>query len=142
MCWKSKTAKKLIATEDIPILKVCVEHIITKEISSYYYGSEYKLNEFYKNKIEQHYTNGTTLIDVGLHCYSSKCQFRKLSRFKGIMLFSTTTPSVVTRKFYNDPSHYVVVLEGFIPIGATYYINEMEEIVTDHLVLTDVLDIK
>ncbi len=141
MCWTSKTAEKLTAIEDIPILKVCVEHIITKEITSYYYGSEYKLNEFYKSKIERHCTNGATLIDVGLHCYSSKCQFKKLGRTKGIGLFSTTPPAVIIRKFHDDPFHCVIVLEGFIPMGATYYINEIDEIVTNHLVLTNVLDI-
>lgn len=140
MCWTSRKAEKLTATENLPIYKVLEYDIITEELYSYYYHMQYKLGVLYSRDINRYTVSGVTVIDRGLHCYSIDCRFRQ--RKNAIVLCeSIFEPSVKFSKLFNDRGSYrVVVARGYIPTGATYYINDSKEIVTNKLVLTDVLD--
>lgn len=141
MCWISKNAEKLTATENIPIYKVLEYNMISEELYSYYYHMKYKLGVLYSSNIYPHTVSGVTEISQGLHCYNSNCMFRQ--RADAIVLCPNIfEPSVGFLKLFNDRGSYkVVVARGYIPTGATYYINDLREIVTTKLVLTDVLDI-
>lgn len=141
MCWISEVAKKLIATENLPIYKVLEYNIITEELYSYYYHMKYELGVLYSSDVNPYKVSGGTVINQGLHCYSINCVFRQRTDAV-ILCASIFEPSVKFAKLFNDRGSYrVVVARGYIPTGATYYINDSREIVTTKLVLTDVLDI-
>jgi hypothetical protein len=139
MCWISKNAEKLTATENIPIYKVLEYDMISEKLYSYYYRMKYELGVLYSSNIYPHTVSGVTEISQGLHCYNSNCMFRQ--RADAIVLCANIfEPSVRFSKLFSDRGSYkVVVARGYIPTGATYYINDLREIVTTKLVLTNVL---
>lgn len=139
MCWTSREVEKLTATENLPIYKVLEYDMISEELYSYYYRMKYELGVLYSSDIYRYTVSGVTVINQGLHCYSSNCRFRQ--KADAIVLCANIfEPSVGFSKLFNDRGSYkVVVARGYIPTGATYYINDLREIVTNKLVLTDVL---
>lgn len=141
MCWTSKKAEKLTATRNLPIYKVLEYDIITEELYSYYYHMKYELGVLYSSDVNPYTVSGGTVINQGLHCYNINCVFGQ--RTDGVILCASIfEPSVKFAKLFNDRGSYkVVVARGHIPTGATYYINDSGEIVTNKLVLTDVLDL-
>lgn len=141
MCWTSRNAEELTATENIPIYKVLEYDMISEELYSYYYRMKYELGVLYSSDIYRYTVSGVTVINQGLHCYSSNCRFKQKADAV-VLCANIFEPSVEFSKLFNDRgSHRVVVARGYIPIGATYYINDLREIVTNKLVLTDVLDL-
>ena len=139
MCWTSKNAEKLTATENLPIYKVLEYDMISEELYSYYYRMKYELGVLYSSDIYRYTVSGVTVINQGLHCYSSNCRFKQKTDAV-VLCANIFEPSVEFPKLFNDRgSCRVVVARGYIPTGSTYYINDLREIVTNKLVLTDVL---
>lgn len=139
MCWTSREVEKLTATENLPIYKVLEYDIISEELYSYYYHMKYELGVLYSSDIYRYTVSGVTVINQGLHCYSSNCRFKQKTDAV-VLCANIFEPSVEFPKLFNDRgSCRVVVARGYIPTGATYYINDLREIVTNKLVLTDVL---
>ncbi len=141
MCWRSsKLVCKNSGDEKVPIYKVLgLSYGILK---AYYYNDfHYTLDFTYKCKIKPElYALTIYLINEGLHCYSAKCRFRYT--YPGVLVTCLTE----TRKYPNGLYTTAVIVKGYIPPNTTYYINDEGEIVTESLVLTelmtdDVLDI-
>ena len=77
MCWTSREVEKLTATENLPIYKVLEYDIISEELYSYYYHMKYELGVLYSSDIYRYTVSGVTVINQGLHCYSSNCRFKQ-----------------------------------------------------------------
>lgn len=127
----------------IPIIKVLRMYVDSKKLAAYYRSTPYVLHKEYISSILPLFINSFFEIDEGLHCYSNSCKFASFG--DGIHIFLpkevTVTYSDGKRTFCGIYPYKAVVVEGYIPPNTRFYINEIGEIVTQRLVLTNVLDI-
>lgn len=155
MCWTSKT-KPLVKTaeENIPIFKICRSDYskTVDEVYSFYREFTYKLNKEYTHKGSTLHPIKSVLydeyvIDIGFHSYSADItdvHIRKnLIGDNVIWINLLTYPSYVTYRMYNIfIKNRVIRVNGYIPRGASYVINNNGECVSDKIVLTDIQTIK
>lgn len=133
MCWISDSAELLTAKSEMVVFKVCMQHQKTKALISYYYNSVYILGTQKEEGIELDKIYDNFVIRRGLHCYNTNKFIPKVDELVlGISPY---------HHFYDSGAWKAVVVRGYIPVGASYYINKNQEIVTNKLVLTDVLDL-
>lgn len=133
MCWVSDSAELLTAKNEVVVFKVCLQHRKTKALISYYYSSVYTLGVQKEEGIELNIIHGHFVIRRGLHCYNTN----KFTYVVGELVLNIPPYHV----FYDSGDWKAVVVRGYIPAGANYYLNKNQEIVTHKLILTDVLDI-
>lgn len=135
MCWTSESKPiKETAKENIPIYKICRGR--GNEIRAYFYTDcIYTLNRVYKQdkqliveEVRSYFYRNYT-IDKAFHSYLASCEIR--SKEKGLVEVCHTT--------YR--SYFLIKVIGYIPIGATYYVNGKGEVVSDKIVLTNCIDI-
>lgn len=133
MCWESKTLPvKNIAEENIEIFKICT--LYDYEIHAYFNADfVYTLDKVYEQKklimYERHILYQGYFVEEAFHSYSNSCLIYWLD-FNTISINGTR---------YIGP--YLIKVKGYIPKGAIYYINEIGEIVSDKIVLTDYIEI-
>lgn len=143
MCWTSEVLKEQNSGESkIPIIKVLRMYVDSKELAAYYRATPYVLYREYNSSILPRLIDSCFEINEGLHCYSDSCRFTIFET--GVHIF-TLKDSWVT---YNDGKrleftgirpYKAVVVKGYIPSNIRFYINEIGEIVTQRLILTNVL---
>ena len=145
MCWISEVLKAENSGESkIPIIKVLRMYTDSKKLAAYYRATPYVLNKEYNSSILPRFVHTCFEIDEGLHCYSDSCKFASFET--GIHIFllkysSTATYTDGKRIDFDGIRPYkVVVVEGFIPPNTRFYINEIGEIVTQGLILTNILE--
>lgn len=146
MCWTSEVLKAENSGEStIPIIKVLRMYDDSKELAAYYRATPYVLYKEYNSPILPRFIDSCFEINEGLHCYSNSCRFVNFET--GIHVFPPKNVCIVT---YTDGkrigfdgiySYKAVVVKGYIPSNTRFYINEIGEIVTNKLILTDVLDL-
>ena len=126
MCWISKECIKQIAEEDIPVFK-----IVNRDKTSVFRNFLYEENTEYSLG-EEIYVYGNTILNFliyeGFHSYCKKCEIEitdieSKEFFRVIDLLGTV---LLGHKS-------LLILECLIPKGATYYINEAGECVSDKL---------
>ena len=129
MCWSNHLIPDLqIAKEDIPIFKV-----LNDDFSAYYLDFTYNLNEEYKTVLDdptfiRRYSSW--IVNSGFHSYSTSCVIIKQS-INSICIHSP-------RSVVNDYYHNFLVVDGIIPKGAQYYLNDDGEYVSDKIMLTNI----
>lgn len=135
MCWATnKKAVCEIAKEDIRIFKVCSPSAINPEVLiSSYWGFTYELNKVYSAKKELEVLsclNDICYSEVheGFHSYASDCTILK----NGIISIWNSN------KFLDSYNSDDVIVYGYIPKGANYYLNERGEYVSDKICLTEI----
>lgn len=168
MCWKTKKLpEKKVATEDISIIKVVAKNEDSDVIVPYYMlGTyKYKLGEEYKTRIGligEHITYREEMpvyfIEKGFHSYSKDmCSYSKDKDAFGKEYIAITKPNLECAMFgtriHNEldktsinkfglfKEYEPVVVSGYVPKGSEYYLNEEGEIVSDKIVLKEVMDI-
>lgn len=144
MCWTTSIRPQIkIATENIPVYKIVDKKggfWFWSTFSSYYYGFIYKLHKRYSEKIGgiRDLRTGVYAIDKGIHSYhntltsisTSKYGDRWIRSFNGEILDNYC-------RFGN-----VVRVQGYIPKGSKYYLNENGECISEQIVLTKYNKIK
>lgn len=132
MCWTTfKQPELKQATEPIPIFK-----ILKKDLTGIYYGFQYNLNEPYFMFLEKPSTSeigNCSIINRGIHSYHLD-QIKLIPdgrTFKGFIVYSNITGTGLDWFLHIDK----VIVEGYIPRNAFYYINERGECVSDSIVL-------
>lgn len=130
MCWTTKKPiVRLIAKEDVPVFKICRN--ISGQICSYFKFYYYSLHFLYKQS-EPLRIKAVYSIEEGFHSYSSKC-------------VAQTQESVLYIKFENKEvfsypyCDWVILVEGIIPKGSEYLINEQGECVSNSIYLTKIV---
>lgn len=121
----------------IPIIKVLRMYVDSKKLAAYYRDTPYILYKEYNSSIFPRFIDSCFEINEGLHCYSNSCKFASFG--DGIHIF---LPKEVTATYDDRKKVYpykAVVVEGYIPPNTRFYINEIGEIVTQGLVLTNIL---
>ena len=145
MCWTTFIYPHIqIATENIPVYKIVDKKKgfwFWSTFSSYYYGFTYKLHKRYSEKLGRIWDPCTGLyaIDEGIHSYhntltrisTSKYGDRWIRSFNGEILDN-----------YCTLARTIVKVQGYIPKGSKYYLNEDGEYVSEQIVLTKYNKIK
>lgn len=126
MCWISKECIKQIAEEDIPVFKiVCNDKCSLYRIFPYEENTEYSLEkdiDVHENVIMNFF------INEGFHSYCKKCEIRITDTYsEGFFQVINLIGTILLCDGYH------LILECLIPKGATYYINEKGECVSDKL---------
>ena len=151
MCWESNKLKKLVSDGTVKIFKICKTTSKYNIVNSYYHEDfGYMLNTEYHTKI-----NIQSMWDYplfrgynGFHSYlKTKCKTERYFNYIRIFIPSVwpkydAYKDISTKKIIETYSALfcgsTVVVEGYIPKGATYYINENYEIISDGIVLTKI----
>lgn len=132
MCWT--TNKKAVcetAKEKIEIIKVCY-NMDNKTLISCYWEFEYELNKIYSAEEElKCLSSGNKLyneVHAGFHSYTPNCTIVKDS------IVAIWNDNIFLDSYDTD----VVVVKGYIPTGAHYYLNERGEYVSNKICLTSI----
>lgn len=138
MCWKGKY-KPIIAKNNISIYKIMLREFIDpthSRIVSYYQGFPYILNVKVVEELPTHYipdNMGYVRITKALHSYSK--EYTRLEKYStGFLVKSNLIDSSLD--FYTFDRRGTLIMDGFIPKGATYCMNEYGEIISNELILT------
>ena len=136
MCWVTNIkAVCKIAKEDIKIFKVCSPSDVNPEILiSSYWGFKYELNKVYstEEKLEVMVCFSDVCyseIHKGFHSFASDCTIIKNSV---IAIWNSN-------RFLDSYNWDDVIVYGYIPEGAHYYLNERGEYVSDKICLTEII---
>lgn len=131
MCWINRTAIAHVAEEDIEIFKMCEDSTEKNTVQSYFMASNYILNKVYKleSPIEVEQFGTYYGINKGFHSYNKTCEVKRL---RSDIVIANEYCSIET---YRD---YAIIVKGYIPKGATYYINDRNEYVSDEICLTKI----
>ena len=144
MCWTTSIYPHIkLATENIPVYKIVDKtggFWFWSTFSSYYYGFTYKLHKTYSEKLGAIHDLRTELyaINEGIHSYHNTLTKISTSKYGD--------------KWVNDFNGYildnycrlgnVVKVQGYIPKGSKYYLNENGEYISEQIVLTKYNKIK
>lgn len=125
MCWVGNNNKKIL-TEDLMTFKLL--HVTRGVLHSYYMNFEYECNKIYSQKLFVYSSESCTSITKGLHSYSTDCNIRKYH--SGLITVSFNGIDICT--VFPD-----VLQKCIIPKGSTVYINDMGEVVSNKIILTE-----
>ena len=162
MCWASKKANKKVADKNIPIFKVC-SRTTKKDIVLPIYRQHdgnftyfvYKLGIIYKDhnalsdirKVDEgffsigyHYDLGYYEINRAYHSYSLETVNIKFCTDEGVLRIMHGETKLDTFWDRDEGTPYFVIVEGYIPKGSEYYLNENGEYVSDAICLTNIND--
>lgn len=126
MCWIGKRNDKKILTEDLITFKLL--HVTRGVLHSYYMNFEYECNKIYSQKLEVDFSDLFVSIRKGLHSYSTDCNIIKYNY--GMTNVSFDGRDICT--VFPD-----VLQKCIIPNGSTVYINDMGEVVSNKIILTE-----
>lgn len=113
MCWCSnKKISPKISEKDIPVFKICKIYDY-KHVESKYQYFTYELGKLYTENINPYISSEGIRINKAFHSYDM-C----------LGIISHTMKSVDE-----------IIVEGIIPKGATYYLNEFGEIASNQIIL-------
>ena len=153
MSWNSKTIHPLISDGHVKVIKVVRKGAVKQLYRGYYYREfSYELNKEYNTKTTikkelsikvRAYGYGPTEYtyygEEGFHCYSDECKLQlSFENSRITLLVFQKDKSVFFDAYYEVDPKELEVLEGFIPKGGKYYVNENGAIISDSIVLTKV----
>ena len=138
MCWISKTPAILkIASEDIKVFKIIEK--FENNIISAYRGFEYKIGQLYETEIGLTETFSTSSIRQGFHSYSNECRLEQGCTYLKQPAFRIMFKGTCLDSFGCYKVSYCKV-NCIIPKGSQYYENDMGEIVSDKIILKEIID--
>lgn len=124
------------------VFKIVLVNKETNEIRSYFQGKVYEVGKEYSEEqgIRISFIDGVMKIDKGLHCYSRylTTDTRNMVSFLAVDV-KLNDGSYVNYYALNYAKHELGKLECIIPKDTTYYLNEKGEIVTDKIIVKEVL---
>lgn len=144
MCWTKRIRRSeakpepLTAESNIPIFKILFYNSLNGTIISPYFDFKYTLNTKYVhplpleigNYIDCHTMCAFWRVNEGFHSYSTKCTVSK-------DIVVELLNGMVHRYDYHFLSRRV---NGYIPAGAQYLLNEKGEYVSTEIVLTEIIE--
>ena len=137
MCWncyKSECLKPITAESDVKVFKIALKLDNHAAVPYYMSGTGiiYRVGLTYEAEIGSPGLTGR--ISEGLHCYSQlQCGVTK-TQYRFIDVYNLTLHGNIA--VYADD--LIVILHCIIPKGATYYLNDIGEIVTEKLIVKSI----
>ena len=146
MCWESKKLKIKTAKKDIPVWKVV--HAV-KDINGRYTNKCYSFYKFFEyilkvgNTTQMLFsvlnTENKFIGDNGFHSYSNKVKYT-INEDNIISVYLNKLFSSYTICYYYRGN--TTIVKCHIPKGSKYAINELEEIISNDIVLDEFVEIK
>ena len=151
MCWRSKKMNKCISDGKVKVFKVCTLKNDGKLYGYFYKDFQYELNTKYKQDIT--FAMSCLLKGCfihygydGFHSYSKDVCKAKLSRPQDLWPSWIKVVNVYKNSNHQEIADYVgeynfnfVIVEGYLPKGTTYYVNDKGEIISDSIILTNTI---
>ena len=131
MCWKSKLVpKRLVAKRDIPITK-----ILAPNMCAYFFrGFQYDLHKQYLTELKEPRWDCVLdkyIINHGFHSYSKKVKMAIDEDYIHVFYPSCGVALAVYSSVAN-------IVNGIIPKGSHYYLNDDGEYVSDSIIITKI----
>lgn len=145
MCWSSKYVKRLIADKDIKCWKI-IRQYEDNHVYSLYLRMKYLLNKEYSlgRSIYVRQVNKSSFLNVkyeinqGFHSYFNKPKLILLNDE-----FNVEVNGMIVDRIYYNPSAIstrdIHIAECIIPKGSVYYMNDSHEVVSDKIIIKNVL---
>lgn len=158
MCWTKNASSLpptlLVSDGTVKIFKVCKKR--QGNLCGYYYTSfNYILDQEYQTTIDLSYDEESKeyIGNQGFHSYdASKCKVKTLEwggifgRVKSVhmdvlRLFSNSIEYIANYVLKDNSfrDEYAYLVEGYLPKGTQYYVNECGEIISDKIVLSKII---
>lgn len=146
MCWESKKLKIKIAKKDIPVWKIVhpnkdIYGKYTNKCRSFYKGFEYilKVRNTTQMSFDVLNTENIFIGKNGFHSYSNKVKYtinesNNISVYLNKLFFDYTICY-----YYRDNT---IIAKCHIPKGSKYAINKYGEIISNDIVLDELVEIK
>ena len=150
MCWTAKELNKCVSDGNVYIFKVC--KIIDGKICGFYYQEfkytlykKYTTQIFFQKNFGYNRLNGFSWQEFygynGFHSYSKTN--RKIAACAACLDCLGVYYNDDIQRFDVYNGHYnkdFVIVEGYLPKGTIYYENEYGEIISDSIVLTNIIE--
>ena len=142
MCWIGTKTDKKIADRDIPVSKIVYKK--NNEFYSVYHHFKYELNKVYKTDLTccDCWANSEYVtISIGFHCWKANTNIPTLTNTYYIISSNWTGNckyiGLISINAKILPECYdIAIIEGIIPKGSIYYINDMDDIVSESVMFT------
>ena len=146
MCWESKKLKIKTAKKDIPVWKIVhadkdISGKYTNICRSFYKSFEYilKVRNTTQMSFEVLNTINTFVGKNGFHSYSNKVKYA-INENNNILVYLNKLFSNYTICYYYRDN--TTIAKCHIPKGSKYAINELEEIISNDIILDEFVEIK
>lgn len=146
MCWESKKLKIKTAKKDIPVWKIVyankdINGRYTNKCHSFYKFFEYTLKVGNTTQMSFDVINAknTFVGNNGFHSYSNKVKYT-INENNNISVYFNKLFSNYTICYYYRNN--TTIVKCHIPKGSKYAINELEEIISNDIVLDEFVEIK
>lgn len=149
MCWESRSFNPQIAEKDIPIFKICrIDQIGPDFVEAIFFRRHYKLGKvYYSNDCPFSPIEGTGeytfLVYKAFHSYHPDMDLIIKNVSEGIFCFERHLNLYYNNNYtfrYTALNNRVIV-EGYIPKGTRYCLNEYGEYISDSICLEKASDI-
>jgi len=150
MCWQSTNINLQVSDGNVKVTKICRLVNKTKIVGCYFTNFQYELNEKYTQKMHITCKANQYFGNEGFHSYSTdKCKVdiskgTKLNyTYKCIRVHSPKQNWVASyyTRLTGKPKPTLAVVNGYIPKGMKYSINENGEIISEGIILTEIASI-
>jgi len=148
MCWESKELKLLVSDGNVKVFKICLVSENGNNYFSYLYQFKYILNKEYHTElnIKKAINGGQNYGNEGFHSYSAEhckaengwCDMMTHGAMS-VQPKSVKSLKILDIYFVRRNKLPLALINGYIPKGAKYAINADGEIISDSIVLTDVV---
>ena len=169
MCWKQykklpQTLDTKVSDDKVEVIKICEIDKYGKLYGFFHSYFEYELNKEYKTEMNiKHEVVNLPLSDESYNYYEGNNGFHSYSKEKcklvvtkeatygdidGVQYISISMLSPHNTEISGYSSHYssqinrVAIVKGYIPKGSTYLENENGEIISEGIVLTEILNLE
>lgn len=139
MCWSTKKPAVLkMAEKDRSVFKVIKQ--IDERFSSYFKRFPYEIGKLYETKIGNHKVIcGHLCIEEGFHSYSNKCKWEPLYQVIDTV-YRVVFGNLSLAIFDSSVIYKPVRVSCIIPKGSLYYENEYGEIVSNKIILKEIIN--
>ena len=144
MCWQSQELKEKRSNGKVKVFKIC--YFKKDQIKAYFfYDFSYKLNEIYQTnvrinkKYDEFYDYFVYIGTQGFHSYSA--DYCNVTKNIWTFVVKPNTNGDRVESYPVPRNETLVVVEGYIPKDGVYYENEKGEIISDKIILTEIIDI-
>lgn len=134
MCWFGKIGQKQIAQEDTRVLKVL--RVKDDKYYAYWFPFEYEFGKLYETELGVKCKDYVEIAE-GFHCYSNLLGVVKKENRCTIQIMDYSGAKL---DWYRGTFYKLVLVACTIPKGSEYYINDYGKIVSNKIIINQVVE--